>query len=104
MSDVPVYRVVLEEILLLLPCILHGYVRDNVLLTAVHDTDESELERIGTAGKNVESVGASVHEVEFCQNTQCSQTSRVDGARELEGVRVGEVDIRRRNSEDDPIV
>lgn len=97
MRNVTVRRVLLEESRLVCSRILHGPLSVDILLTPVHDADETELERIDTAGKDIQGIGAGVHEIELGENTDSAVPLRVDRARKLERVRVGKVDIRRRD-------
>jgi len=100
--DVAVHGMRVEEFLLLAAGLVHREVEVNVLLRPVDDTDKAELERVCPASENLERVGACVHEVELGENTERAKTTGVDGARELEGVRVGQVDIGRGDCEDNP--
>ena len=104
MSDIAVDRVIIEKVLLLLPSILHRHIRNDILLTSVDDTNEAELERIRATCQDIESVRAGIHEVELCQHAERSQTPRVNRTSELERIRVGKINVRRRNSKNHPDV
>ena len=90
-----------EELVLGVECLLHVLLRVDILLTAVHHADEAELERVDAAGEDVDGVGAGVHEVKLGEDADGASALRIDGARELERVRVGEVDVGGGDSEDD---
>jgi len=101
--DIPVTRVVAEELPLSSRLLLHGLVGIDVGLAATDDADEAELERVDATGKDVEGVRSSVHEVELGENSNGTAALRVDGASELERLGVGQVDIGGRDGEDDAI-
>lgn len=100
-SDVAVDCVILEKVFFLLPSVLHRHVRDDILLTSVNDTDEAKFERVSTASKDIEGIGSGVHQVKLGEDTESSQSPRIDRASEFERVRVGEIDICRRDSKND---
>lgn len=102
MREVTVHRVILEEILLFPTSVVHRHILHDVLLAAVDDADKAEFERIGPASKHVERVGACVHEVQLGEHTERPQSAGVDRPRQLQRVRVGQVHIRRRHSQDHP--
>lgn len=95
--NVAVRRMFLEEPRLVCSRILHRTFGIDVLLASVYDTNETELQRINTASKDVESIRAGVHKIELGENTNGAMSLRIDRARKLERVRVGEVNIRRRH-------
>jgi len=69
----------------------HGLVGVYVPLRAVHDADKAQLERVHAPREDVERVRARVHQVELGQDADRPPALGVNGPRELEGVRVGEV-------------
>lgn len=99
--DVAVPGVVAEELGLLVELLVHRLVLVDVRLAAVHHADEAQLERVHPPGEDVERVRASVHEVQLRQHSDRAAALRVDLARELERLRVGDVDVRGRDGEDD---
>jgi len=99
--DVAVPRVRAEEVLLGAQLVAHGLGRVDVLLAAPDDADETELERVDAAGQDVGGVRAGVHEVQLGEDADRAPALRVDGPSELERLGVGEVDIGRRDGEDD---
>ncbi len=101
--DILIGSVGAEELLFSPSCCKHRDVAVDVLLGTVDDTDETELERVDTTSENIESVSALVHQVELGQDTDGASTLRIHGASELETVRVGKIDIRRADSEDDAV-
>ena len=82
-----------EELGLGLERVRHGLLDVDVRLRAVHDADEAELERVHAPGEDVERVRACVHEVEFGEDADGASALGVDGAGELEGFGIGEVDV-----------
>ena len=99
MRNIPISRMILEKLGLRIPGIFHAFVCVNVLLAAVHATDEAEFEGVDTASKDVESVSACIHQVEFGQDSDCAAALRIDCTREFEGIGVSEVDVGRRDCE-----
>ncbi|RUS20841.1 hypothetical protein BC937DRAFT_94231 [Endogone sp. FLAS-F59071] len=59
----------LEKIRLSLESIVHGFTGEDVLLRTVDDANEAKLEGVGATREDVESVSASVHEIEFGEDT-----------------------------------
>lgn len=53
MGNGAVSWVVLEELSFALEGIGHGFVDLNISLTSVDNSDKSELERVGSSGKNI---------------------------------------------------
>lgn len=100
MGDVAVAGVITEKVNLGEKLLAHGLVRVDVLLRAIYDADEAELEGVHATGEDVQRVGAGVHEVELGEHANRAPSLRVDVARELERVRVGEVHVGRADGED----
>src|SRR6266702_3369613 len=99
--DIAVLRMALEEVSFALERVGHALVDVDVLLRAVHDADEAELERVYPPREHVERVRACVHQVELRQDADRSPALGVDGPRELQGLGVGEVDVCGGDGEDD---
>lgn len=99
-GDVPVGGVGAEELGLGVEGVGEGLVGVDVGLGAVDDADEAELERVDAAGEDVEGVGAGVHEVELGEDADGAPALGVDGAGELEGFGIGEVDVCGGDGED----
>ena len=93
----------LEEVGLALERVGHALVNVNVLLRAVHDADKAKLERVHTPREYVECMRARIHQIELGQDADCPPALRIDGPRELEGLRVGKVDVSGGDSEDDAV-
>ena len=91
---ISIRRVAFEKICFRLQSLLHGLFDVDVLLTAIHDTDESKLERVDAASENVSSVRSCIHQIKFGQYADGSFALWIDRASEFERVRVGEIDIR----------
>ena len=100
MRNIPIRRMVLEEVIFALPRILQGLLRIDVLLAAVDHTDEAEFEGVHAPRKDVQRVRASVHDIKLSKHANGTPPLRVDGARELEGVGVGEVSVGGGDGED----
>ena len=78
MSDIPVSSMIPEEFRLRIQLIAHRFVAVYILLTAIDDSDESELERVHSTGEDVESVRSGVHEIQFRQYSNRATALRVD--------------------------
>lgn len=63
MSQVPIHWMTLEELLLLPPSIIHGYIRHDILLTPVDNAYESEFEGISPAGQDIQSIRPCIHQI-----------------------------------------
>jgi len=72
MGQVSVSRMPGKELFLLPQCILHRVSSVDILLASVDNSDETELERVGSAGQNIQSVRASIHQIELGQDTNRS--------------------------------
>ena len=93
---ISIRRVAFEKICFRLQSLLHGLFDVDILLTAVHDTDESKLERVDAASENVSSVRSCIHQIKLGQNADGSFALWIDRTSEFERVGVGEIDIRGR--------
>ncbi len=102
-GDVPVGRVVAEEIRLGLQSLLHGLVSLDILLRPVHDADPAQFQGVDAPRENVERVGAVVHQVDLGEHTNGPPPQGIDMAGELEGFRVDDVDICGGHGEDDAV-
>lgn len=78
MRNIPVRRMLHEELRLTVQRILHALLHVDILLTTVDDTDEAELEWIHATGKDVRSIRARIHQVQFGQDTDSSSPLWVD--------------------------
>lgn len=78
--------VILEELCFALESISHGLVDLNISLTSVDNSNKSELERVGSSGKNVERVSSCVHEIQLCQDTDGALCLRIDLTSKLKTV------------------
>ena len=101
MSKVPVNRVLSEKIFFLLPRVLHRDILHDILLTPIHNANETQLERVCPSSEHVERIGTRVHEVNFAQYPKSTLTTRIDGPGEFERVGVGEIYVGWGNSEND---
>jgi hypothetical protein len=87
--------VVLEEFVLSFQGIIHGLVALDILLGAVHHTNEAKFQRVHSAGQNVESIGAVVHQVELGEDADGPPAERIHMSGKLQSLRVDEIDIGR---------
>jgi len=93
MCDIPVGRVVDEEVLLAFQRCGHRFLRINILLTPIHDANEPEFERVCPSGKDIVSVCPRVHQVKLGKDSDSPATLGVYRPSKLQGLRVGKVDI-----------
>ena len=100
---VAVCLVVLEEGLLVLECVCDGLLIFDITLPSVHYRNVAQSERNNASSKNVDDVGSLVHQIDFCQHTDGPLTLRIDLARELQTVRVGQIGVGGGDSQDDGV-
>jgi len=100
MSNIPICRVILEELGLACQGIGHTLCRHDVLLAAIDDSYEAKFERIDSPSENVQCVGSSIHKIELRKNTDCPSTLGIYGPSNLERFRVRQVHVCGRYSED----
>jgi hypothetical protein len=65
MGQISVSRMSGKELFLLPQSILHRVSSVDILLAPVDHSDETEFERVGSTGQDIQSVRASVHQVEL---------------------------------------
>lgn len=82
----------------------HALVGVDVPLRTVHDADETQFERVHASREHVKRVGASIHQVQLGEDADCPPALWVNGSRELERVRVGEIYICGGDRENDTVV
>jgi len=99
MRDIPVGLVGSKEFLLLVQCRGHGLLRIDVLLTPIHDANETELEGVCPPGQDMVSVSPRIHEIELGKSDSAT-TLRVHRSGELWRFRVRKFDIRSGNRKD----
>jgi hypothetical protein len=99
-----VHRVRLEVGLLVAERGAHRLVVDDVLLRAIDDANIAELERNHLTGEHRECIGAGVHDVELGDDAERALAGRIDIARQLERVRVGEIGVAGSDGENDGVV
>ena len=76
MRDVSVCWMGCKEFLLAVQCCRHWLLCIDILLTPVHNTDESKFERVGSSGQDIVSIGSGVHEVELGEDSDGPTTLR----------------------------
>jgi len=75
----------------------------NVTLTTVDDGNIAEAERNDTTGENVDDIGTSVHEINFCKHTYSAGSFGVDFTSKLETIRVGQIRVGGSDCENDGV-
>ena len=75
---------ILEELCFAFQRVAHAFFRVDILLTAVDDADEAQLQWIYTPGKYIQRVCTGIHKVKFCEYTNCAPALWIDGTSELE--------------------
>jgi hypothetical protein len=93
MRDIAVLRMALEKVRLRIERVSHALVDVDVLLRAVYDADEAELERVHAPRQYVERVRARVHQVELRQDADRPPSLRVYRPRKLQGLGISKVDV-----------
>ena len=102
-GHIPVSGVASEELSFGPQSIREGLSARDILLGAVYYSDESQLQRIDPSSENVHCVRAMVHQVKFRQDTDRSLARGIDMARKLQGFRIDNVHVRRRDGKDDTV-
>lgn len=102
-GDVSVRGMVPEEIGLGLQGLIHGLVALDILLRSVDHANPAELERVDPTRQDVQGVCAVVHEIDFCEDTNGPPAHGIDMSGELQGLRVHDVDVGGRDSQDDTV-
>lgn len=92
-----------EKLALVLQGVRDGTLVLNVSLTSVDDGDIAESEGDDSSSKNVDDIGALVHEVNLGQDTDGPLSLGVNLAGELETVRVGQIGVCGSDGEDDGV-
>lgn len=99
--DVPILRMTSKKLRLAFESVGHALVGVDVPLRAVHDADEAQLERVHAPREHVKRVRARIHQVQLGEDADRPPALGVDGPRELERVRVGEVYVCGGDGEND---
>lgn len=102
-GDVAVGRVVLEKVHFVVESLLQGLVALDVLLRAVDNANEAQLQGVDTPRKNVERICSVIHQVKLGQDANGSAAQGIDMTGQLQGFRVDNVDICGRDSQDDTV-
>ena len=82
--NITVSRMILEELCFAFQRVAHAFFGVDVLLTAVDDADEAQLQWIYTPSEDIQRVCAGIHKVKFCEYTNCALALWIDGTGELE--------------------
>lgn len=102
-SHVPVGRMVTEEFCFRFQSIPERLVPLDILLRSVDDTNKPKLQRVNTTRQNLQSICPMVHQIELRENTDCALSLRIDLTSKLEGLRVDEILVGRRDSQNDTV-
>ncbi|RUP45174.1 hypothetical protein BC936DRAFT_148521 [Jimgerdemannia flammicorona] len=94
---------ILEERLLRIQGPRNGLLSVNIALPTIHDWDITEPKRDDPARQDVYNVGALVHQVNLSKNTNGASALRVDLARKLQTVGVGEISVSSSDSKNDGV-
>jgi pentose-5-phosphate-3-epimerase len=82
--NITVGRMILEELRFAIQRVAHAFFRVDVLLTAVDDADEAQLQWIYTPSEDIQGVCTGIHKVKFCEYTNCAPALWIDGTGKLE--------------------
>ena len=82
--NITVCGMILEEFRFAFQRVAHAFFRVDVLLTAVDDADETQLQWIYTPSEDIQRVRTGIHKVQFCEYTNCALALWIDGTGELE--------------------
>lgn len=103
MGKVSVCRMSSKELFLLSQRIFHRITGIDILLAPVDDADETQLQRVGAASQNVQGIGPGIHQIQLGEHADGPKSSRIDGTRQLQRIRVRNVDVCGRNRQDDAV-
>lgn len=101
MRNITVCGVITEKLCLTLESIYEILLDVDILLTTVDDTNETEFKGIDASSKDVQSVGPSIHQIEFGQDTDGPATLWINGTSQFQGIRIREIDISSRDCKND---
>lgn len=91
----------LKKFLFSFNSIFHGLIDQNILLASVDKTDESKLKGESTSCQDIERIGAGVHQIQLCQDTNCSLAVGIHFASQFQAIRIGDICICRADGQDD---
>ena len=86
---------IVEKLRFALQRVAHAFFGVDVLLTAIDDTDEAQLQWIYTSSEDIQCICTCIHEVELSEYTNCAPALWIDGTGKLKRVWVGQVNICR---------
>ena len=104
MRNIPICRMVFEELCLRFSGILHTFFCIDILLAAVYTPNEAEFEGIDTSSEDIESVSTCIHQVQFGQDTNGATSLRIYCTCKFEGIGVGEVNVGGGYGQNDAVV
>lgn len=84
MRNIPIGRMVHEEFLLVFQCRGHRFLRIDILLAPIHDTNEPEFERICPSGQDIISVCSCIHEVKLGEDPDGPTALGIHGTSKLQ--------------------
>ncbi|KAH3667130.1 hypothetical protein OGAPHI_002779 [Ogataea philodendri] len=95
--------VVLEESSFVVQSLSDGLVVLNILLSSINDRDVSGPQWDDSACQNVNNVGSLVHQIDLGQNTNGSESFRVDLSGQLQTVTIGQILIGSIDGQNDRV-
>ena len=101
MRNQPVRRMRLKEFLFGSQSFFHAFILHDVLLRSVDDANKSQLQWVHSSSKYFDTVGPTVHKIEFGEDAKSATPFRIDSACEFERVGICKVYISRRDGKDD---
>ena len=81
--NISVRRMILKELRFTFQRVAHAFFGIDVLLTAVDNADEAQLQWIYTPCEDIQRVRTGIHKVKFCEYTNCAPALWIDGTGEL---------------------
>lgn len=99
--EISICRMISEKLFLLPEGLLHRQPSIDILLTPIDNPNKSKLQRIRPSRQDIQRIRSGIHQIELGEHANRSQASRIDGSREFERVRVGNVLVCGGNGEDD---
>lgn len=102
-GDIPVGRVMFEEILLGLNSFVHRFPPLDVLLRAIHCTNEAQLQGVDATRKDVQSVRAMIHKINLGEHTNGTSAQGIDMAGKFQGLGIDKVNVGGGDSQNDTV-
>ena len=84
--NITVSMMIVEKLRFALQRVAHAFFGVDVLLTAIDDTDEAQLQWIYTSSEDIQCICTCIHEVELSEYTNCAPALWIDGTGKLKRV------------------